>query len=227
MERVTKFLKTDDILQYSCPICLNLTVEPVHLVCTHTFCSVCLNEMIENFPCEKEFSCPMCRKMINKDCKIVIDIEMENYLKENFAIEYKQRIEQLIKYKNSQKNILKLKIVYGNTHQEVTNPKRSRSDKEKTNSHKWSCFVKIENGQTKNYIRKVVFGMHPSFGATQIEVKAFPFQITRIGWGTFNIPITIHWHKNIKIQNPLVLEYELSFNANGETKVHILKIPIN
>ena len=117
----------------------------------------------------------------------------------------------------------KLKIAYGNTHKLVSKPKKSRtSDNE--NRHKWVCFAKIlDDSLTNKYISKVKFGLHPSFGATEVEVKSSPFELKKIGWGYFTIPITIYFHKELKIPS-VTVEHELCFDGEGQTKLKILKL---
>jgi hypothetical protein len=214
--------KNADINQYTCPICLNLLERPVQIECKHTFCSSCLDELLENNP-KGQLKCPMCRKVNNK-ISYSVNKTVENYIKTNFPTEYASRVKALEEYLKSQEGITKIKIIYGNTHELVTNPKSSKSDKTVKNSHKWSCFVKILGQDSSKFIRKVQFGLHPTFGTTEIDVKSAPFQMTRIGWGTFEIPIKIFWHYEFGIKEPLELEHCLSFEGTGESKVYIFKI---
>lgn len=69
-----------------------------------------------------------------------------------------------------------IEFIYGNRYQKVPNPKMSKSAKI-PNVHKWTMFIKPANPQipANKYIRKVVYGLHPTFGITEQEVKSQPF----------------------------------------------------
>jgi transcription initiation factor IIF auxiliary subunit len=221
----SKLKINDDIAQYTCPICINLLTKPVHTECGHSFCYNCLEELMENSDSESLFRCPMCRATFSKNFSLNCDKKLECSLATKFPIEYKKRLEMLEEYEKEQLNYIKIKILYGNTHQLVENPKKSRTGGEASNKHKWCMFVKTNGEEEKNYIRKVEFGMHPTFGCTEIEVKSAPFEISRIGWGTFDIPVKVFLNKSLKVSKPLELSHCLSFEGSGETKVYILKIP--
>lgn len=216
-----------DMNNYLCPICLNLLIEPVKIECNHMFCYTCLDELMDNSNKEIDFKCPMCRENLKKNFNLKIDKTLENQIKNLFAKEYELRSKMLMEYKKSMENIIKIKILYGNSHELVESPKKSNSHPENCNKHRWGAFVKVANEESQKYIRKVVFGLHPTFGATQLEVKTAPFEIKRIGWGTFDIPIKIYFHYDFKIKEPIELDHHLSFNGEGETKVYIFKLDKN
>uniref|UniRef100_A0A3B3ZDV5 RING-type E3 ubiquitin transferase n=1 Tax=Periophthalmus magnuspinnatus TaxID=409849 RepID=A0A3B3ZDV5_9GOBI len=44
-----------------CPICLEIFMEPVTLLCTHTFCKVCFLESVD----KSTLCCPLCRKRVS------------------------------------------------------------------------------------------------------------------------------------------------------------------
>lgn len=44
----------------------------------------------------------------------------------------------------------------------------------------------------------------------------------RIGWGTFNVPITINFKKETGIREPVKIDYELSFKGTGSIKFFTL-----
>ncbi|XP_055981431.1 ret finger protein-like 4B [Sorex fumeus] len=45
----------------TCPICLEILVNPLSFLCGHTFCSACLNECMANT--NREIACPFCRRL--------------------------------------------------------------------------------------------------------------------------------------------------------------------
>lgn len=55
-------IKEDD---YICPICLELLVEPCSIPCNHSFCELCIKELI-NMGGDK-LICPMDRKSFEKN----------------------------------------------------------------------------------------------------------------------------------------------------------------
>ena len=60
--------------------------------------------------------------------------------------------------------------------------------------------------------------MHPSFGITEIDVKSSPFQMRRIGWGFFDIPIQIFFRRETGQREVHEISHTLNFNGNGEKK---------
>ena len=117
-----------------------------------------------------------------------------------------------------------LKLVFGNRHREIANPKGS-------NKHEWSIFVKFQDKKINpgELIEKVRFGLHPTFGAPHMDVKAPDhkgnYEMTFVGWGTFTIPITIDFKRATGL-NPrkLELEHYLSFDGVGKWKTIAITI---
>lgn len=69
---------------FECPVCFEVMVEPVKLMCSHLFCSVCLkNNHKHHFQI-----CPMCRKTLKKQNNGEVVQEMVNDLKLFFPAEY-------------------------------------------------------------------------------------------------------------------------------------------
>lgn len=219
------YSECNEMMNYTCPICLNITVEPVQTECKHFFCHFCLDELMENSPDLEEFKCPMCRSIFSKSFMPTIDKTLEEFLEKNFVGEYQKRKAIIEEHRKTQEQYEKIKILYGNHHELITNPKQSRSDSECVNRHKWTCFVEIAGtNNTSKIIEKVSFGMHPTFGCTEVVITRNPFSISRIGWGTFEIPIKIYF-KNIK--QTLTLNHYLSFDGSGKINVHLMKIKKN
>ena len=68
-------------------------------------------------------------------------------------------------------------------------------------------------------IKKVTFSLHPSFSPSEIIIQNKPFEIDRLGWGTFNIPICIEFKENLKIEK-INVDFELSFNRPINKKIY-------
>ena len=71
-------------------------------------------------------------------------------------------------------------------------------------------------------IEKVRFGLHETFGVEYMDIKANPsgkFEMAFTGWGTFDIPITIHFKRELCLEpenRRMELDHELSFEGNGK-----------
>jgi len=88
------------------------------------------------------------------------------------------------------------KIAIGNTHQSVAPTGPSQQ-----NSHKWCMFVRPCDPtlDLSKLIDKVVFELHPSFFPPVCTVYApGPFEISRLGWGYFDITVNVHWKNGKK-----------------------------
>jgi hypothetical protein len=216
-------LESKEILgNITCAICIELAREPVFTECKHIFCHVCITEYIEMTPQEVELKCPMCRAVFNKSFKPKVDKDFESKIRKYHAKEYDSRM-KLLEEAVLKCDFVKIKILYGNTHKLVENPKKSRTEPNTQNKHKWCMFVKTDGYDSEKVIRKVTFGLHPTFGVSEIEVKSAPFAMTKVGWGTFDIPVKIDFCAWTKLK-PLELTHELKFTGNGETNVNILKL---
>ena len=86
-------------------------------------------------------------------------------------------------------NMRLVKFAFGNTHEEVKNPKQSQSNSQTTNNHRWCMFVSLNNNpdETQKYIKSVTYHLHPTFKVNKIKLTEAPFLLSRVGWGTFDI----------------------------------------
>ena len=65
-------------------------------------------------------------------------------------------------------------------------------------------------------MRKVCFELDETFGTIHNDKKQAPFELSRIGWGTFNIPISVFFRRETGIKDVIELNHELSFEGNGK-----------
>ena len=93
-------------------------------------------------------------------------------------------------------------------------------------------FVKFSDKHinANKLIEKVRFGLHPTFGMDHMDVKANPsgkFEMGFKGWGTFDIPVTIHFRRELQLEadkRQLKLDHYLSFDGNGKWRTVVLPI---
>jgi len=114
-----------------------------------------------------------------KNDKKEINLTIEEKFEEIDKIEDKE-IENNEIENNENKEIDKpILLTIGNTHQIVEN--------DNNNSHKWKVFVK----SNEDVIENVTFYLHSSFNQNEITIKKSPFEVERIGWGTFSVKINV------------------------------------
>ena len=93
-------------------------------------------------------------------------------------------------------------------------------------------FVKFSNSSIdpNRLIEKVRFGLHPTFGMDYMDVRANPsqkFEMAFTGWGTFDIPTTIHFKRELCLpadKRKLELNHYLCFDGAG--KWRSINLPI-
>ena len=79
----------------SCPICLEVLIEPVRMPCNHELCLPCFKAMTD----KTNFLCPMCRMRISSwsryaaNTNNLVDTKRWEQIKKAFPVEIKNRIE--------------------------------------------------------------------------------------------------------------------------------------
>ena len=89
--------------------------------------------------------------------------------------------------KTSRRGLEKCELNVGNTHTLVTNGKKP---------HKWTMFVRgpdpTVRDASKLGVEKVIFHLHPDYSPSEVTVHKSPFEVSRYGWGTFDVKVEIH-----------------------------------
>ena len=118
-----------------------------------------------------------------------------------------------------------MKIRVGNRHK-IVEPK----DAKKRNIHSWTCFAELVDDKQMEkcaaFISKVRFELHETFKNPVRETKAkngCHFELSSVGWGYFDIPITIFWTEETGLK-PLSVNHELCFDGKGEWKEYSFDI---
>ena len=182
--------------EYECPICYLLITRPSITPCKHLYCKNCIETVLDN-----ELKCPLCRSdLINFVPKI--DEALFLKISKAFPKEYEAREKD---YELTLSKIIKKKFIYGNSCAQVDDLLGG------SNTNKWKLFFRTEeNEHVDKYIKKLIIELHPTFKPKTIEFTKGPFELVRLGWGTFNIPIKIYWkdHLNKEVTE---IEHYLSF----------------
>lgn len=85
------------------------------------------------------------------------------------------------------------------------------------NTHQWTMFVKLPDGRDDardlaELVDHVTYDLHPTFSPAQVRVTEAPFRVTRLGWGTFSVGVTVQWKKHVG-HAPLRCKHTLSFGT--------------
>jgi hypothetical protein len=175
-----------------CPICQLLIYKPVITRCNHTLCESCMahwadvsitsqmtvvgleDEAAILLPNEIETRCPMCRTSTTAS----FDGSRASKLLSQYPKTYKTRQaeEQVVEESES---VETLTLYIGNTHTLIRN-----SDTESRNKHEWKFFIRTSRN---DLIEEVQIFLHPTFRNSRIIQQWPPFEVRRLGWGTFDI----------------------------------------
>ncbi|CAD8068260.1 unnamed protein product [Paramecium sonneborni] len=214
---------------YLCSICLGIFIDPCRLKCQHVFCQSCLLDLIDFH--NIKYKCPMCRvEFINKENPLIIDLELQAFVQNNFPNQYQQRVEEQKIIRSLLPNELKIEVNYGNYY-------KFEDDEDDGLQHQWTVHVSLDytkqsdkialnNLDLNSLIKNVTFTLDETFFPDVITVRQPPFLLTRWGWDVFTIPIKIKFKKEHKIQ-PIELEHHLVFEDDGIEKRQIVKIDIS
>ena len=108
-----------------------------------------------------------------------------------------------------------LTLVYGNRYKEVEAGYRP------DNVNKWTMFVKIADSEgirTDRLIRKVRYYLCEGFAQEYRDIfpdKNGRFEMTYIGWGTFEVEIEVYFKKELGMTEALELSHYLVFDGEG------------
>jgi hypothetical protein len=160
-----------------CPFCLKLLFEPVSTLCGHTFCLLCLEHFI--LISNRTLQCPICRADLTYLRSISNHLKANSILQNLFRQEYEKEYEiRRNEIDNERKNIIKKRLIIGNTHQLLS------CEYDRT-QHEWTLFIKFENDEQNDinqYIKQITINLHPTFTPSQVILEKSPFRLTRIGW---------------------------------------------
>jgi len=203
-------LKLEDV---QCSICIRILHDPITTPCGHSFCKKCLKKTLLS---ASKKVCALCRGNLEG-----FDIEQPNLslsgeLKKSFPNEVEDRFKEEMVDNEDELNKFEKKIVIGNTHEMVES-----SFPIKQNNHKWGLFIKdmeedidLKLGKLSDYIEKIVVKLHPTFHPHIVTLKKEPFEVNRLGWGTFTINLTFHFKEILK-KPQMDFSHNLSFSSDN------------
>jgi transcription initiation factor IIF auxiliary subunit len=87
----------------------------------------------------------------------------------------------------------------------------------------WTMYVMLPGFQLNKstMIKQVIYNLHPAFSPDTYTLNSPNFDLTCVGWGTFKVTCTIHWHRSLGLQ-PTTLVHELvSDELGGRTSATI------
>jgi len=86
-----------------------------------------------------------------------------------------------------------------------------------TATHEWHIYLRALNGDEdpSQYIRRVVFQLHPTLQPPTRVLDSPPFEVHDKGWGEFEVHIQVHFHGST--DKPLELTHMLKlYSDSGE-----------
>ncbi|KAL6059017.1 YEATS domain-containing protein 4-like [Balamuthia mandrillaris] len=109
-------------------------------------------------------------------------------------------------------------LVVGNRYQSY----EERVSRGNPNFHEWTVYVAgMEGSDPSHLVERVTFRLHPTFQPNVIKVRRPPFQMTRIGWGTFEIGVKIHFKKEAGMRDKVLkVKHMLVFQPGGFHKTY-------
>jgi len=160
-----------------------------------------------------EEKCPLCRANLS-NYNPTINERLRQLVKTAKPLEFQSREELHVANDKVKGLLIKKKFAFGNLHKKI----KPKAELGAYNGHEWTVFVKFPlDVSPHRYVQKVRFELHPTFKPSVIEMTKQPFEIKRIGWGYFTIPITIYWQEWLKMP-PTTINHTLCFDENGQTR---------
>ncbi|KAF2996870.1 hypothetical protein E8E13_004703 [Curvularia kusanoi] len=218
-----------------CPICQLLLFTPVRTQCNHLLCASCMAQWADASTTQEvehaswdvdleafdpnydptydlEANCPMCRTQT----RAVPDQALASQLEQKYPITYaERRVEEEVDRGSrvGQDGVEGVMFLIGNKHKLV----RGSED---ANEHDWTFFVRSSR---PDLIQEVRVDLHPTFRPPQVILRRAPYQVRRLGWGTFTLeaeiilkaPYTWVGRNSGATQRSLKLPWTLDFTGRG------------
>jgi hypothetical protein len=160
-----------------------------------------------------EANCPMCRTPTTASP----DDTLAGQLEARYPVAYEERkVEEEVERgaRVGAGGAEGVMVLIGNRH-------RRERGTEDANQHDWTFFVRLSR---PDLVEKVEVYLHPTFRPPRLTLRRAPFEVRRLGWGTFNIEATI-WLKegwawinegSRQRKRSLELDWMLDFEGRGK-----------
>mmetsp|Transcript_43719 Transcript_43719/g.81562 ORF Transcript_43719/g.81562 Transcript_43719/m.81562 type:complete len:656 (-) Transcript_43719:233-2200(-) len=81
--------------------------------------------------------------------------------------------------------------------------------------HEWTMALRFARPEEQSLVKKVVFQLHETFRDPVVEVTTPPFELTRMGWGTFEVHATLYLHdgRELKVSHMLSFDRPETFRT--------------
>ena len=213
-----------------CCICYEIMIEPLKLKCGHRFCAHCFKKATG---INKQ--CPLCRAKTDgtKVDRHSIDLKYQKQLKQKFSDQFEKRYKELEEAGYLVADMIDVQFEVGNRFKLLKKFNTNKQGYE--NKNEWTAFVYMRPLKVDDYtfqhvsrlVSHVTFELcegWPGKLLQKVEAKAGDREVAlkRRGWGYFELPITIHFHKELKIE-PMECYHMLDFD-NGDYKVKTLTL---
>lgn len=160
--------------------------------------------------------CPMCRTLTTARA----DRSRERTLRTNYPSTYAERSVDAAQPNAVEDGETEVLTIYiGNGHRLV------RTEDESSNKHEWLFFVRPSR---TDLIEEVQVFLHPTFRNHKVIVQWAPYEIRRVGWGTFTVYANVilkpgfRWESDEAedtedggARGMLPLEWQLDFEGRG------------
>jgi hypothetical protein len=154
--------------------------------------------------------CPMCRSIVPEAFKARIDNTYQEKIRKENEREFDLRLKAV---KLEREKFVKVGFEIGNQYEEYPTTLK--------NKHEWTVYVRLAKGSglrdLVRYIQEVKFVLDESFYPPFVVVRKPPFELTRLGWGTFPVGIEIKWRKELN-KEPTSLHHDLVFKESDNFK---------
>jgi len=177
--------------------------------------------------------CPLCRFEAPVDYDpVTAPSPLVHLMRQVFPARYAQREAQQLEAAALEEAMapLTLQLRIGNRHELVSNPQRAKNGKH-LNKHRWTMFVESATpgqsgalGEWTQHIATVKFELTPFFPQDAV-LRSPPFTTTRVGWGYFDVKVTIVF-KDARAPQ-LEVEHELCFDDGDTSEIHQVQLSRN
>lgn len=225
----------DIAIDDQCPICQLLLFNPVRTQCNHLLCASCMAQWADVSSAnhiepssldinladfnphydptyDLEANCPMCRTRTNAAPDKTLAKRLEKKYPTTYA---ERRVEEEVERgtKVGSDGVEGVMILIGNKH-------RAERGSEDANQHDWTFFVRTSRPEI---VKEVRVNLHPTFRPPRLVLRNPPYEVRRLGWGTFTIEAVIvlkepySWvtGEGDERQPKLELSWQLTFEGRG------------